>query len=262
LVIYPARKYIEYLLFSRHRKGYGIHSPFVFDLVSRIFRNKIEPDIVCTIEALRRKLKADPRSISTNDLGSGSGKMKSNVRKVSDIASYSAVTRKYGIFLSRMAEAFAGSMVVEFGTSLGISTMYMASICPDTQVYTMEGCPATAEIASDNFREAGLSNITQLTGPFEDLLPEIINKKITPGLVFIDGNHRKEPVIGYFNRIAAISDGSTVILIDDIYSTPEMTGAWSEIKEHSDVTLTVDIYRMGLVFFREGLPGLHYVIRY
>ena len=89
--MFSALRYLKYLIFSRHRNGHGIHSPFVFNLVSNIFRNKTGPDIVCSIEKIRKRLLADPRSIKVTDLGAGSKKMKTSLRKVSDIARYSAV---------------------------------------------------------------------------------------------------------------------------------------------------------------------------
>jgi predicted O-methyltransferase YrrM len=189
----PLLKYIKYFLFSRHSGGHGIHSPFVFSLVSGTFRNKIEPDVVCSIEAIRRKMISNPETMVVNDLGAGSKKMKSSLRKVSDIAKYSAVPKKYGIFLANLSKAFAGPYVLEFGTSLGISTMYMAAACPGSEVYTMEGCPRTSAVASENFREAGLSNIRMFIGPFDELLQEIKAKGISPGLVFIDGITVKIP---------------------------------------------------------------------
>ncbi len=258
----PFLKYAEYFLFSKHRRGHGIHSPFVFDIVSGTFRNKIDPDIVSCIESIRSKMISDQETIVVNDLGAGSVKMKSSLRKVTDIARYSAVPRKYGILLSNMSKTFAGPMVLEFGTSLGISTMYMAASSPETKVYTMEGCKAASEIAFNNFREAGLSNIRMFNGPFEEVLPEIRREKITPGLVFIDGNHRKEPVMSYFNQVAEMSDFKTVVIIDDINTTRGMGEAWSEIRNHNKVTFTIDICRMGIAFFREGINHLNYVIRY
>ena len=162
--MFSALRYLNYFIFSRHRNGHGIHSPFVFNLVSNILRNKTRPDIVCSIEKIRNRLLEDPRSINVTDLGAGSKKMKTSLRKVSDITRYSAIPRKYGILLSNMAEAFGKPFILEFGTSLGISTMYMAASCPDAEVITIEGCSATAEIASDNFKESGLKNIRILTG--------------------------------------------------------------------------------------------------
>jgi len=260
--MFSALRYLNYFIFSCHRNGHGIHSPFVFNLVSNIFRNKTRPDIVCSIEKIRNRLLEDPRSIKVTDLGAGSKKMKNSLRKVSDITRYSAIPGKYGILLSNMAEAFGRPFILEFGTSLGISTMYLAASCPEAEVITLEGCSATSEIASDNFREAGLRNIRILNGPFDEILPEIRNEKICPGLVFIDGNHRKKPVITYFNQVADMSDNNSVVIIDDINSSREMAEAWCEIKNHKNVTVSVDVFRMGIVFFREGLNHFNYVVRY
>ena len=262
MIFFRATKYLKYILLSRHRKGHGIHSPFVFDLVSRVFRNKIDPDIVCSIEKVRKRMISDRRSIIVKDLGSGSEKLKTNLRKVSDIARYSPVPGKYGVLLSNMAAEFGKPLIVEFGTSLGISTMYMAASCTGAIVNTVESCPATSEIAKENFKEAGIKNIEVFTGSFDEVLPVIINSNNKPGLVFIDGNHRKEPVINYFNQIAEISDNNTVIIIDDIYYSREMEEAWNEIKRYEKVSLTIDIFRMGIVFFREGVNHNDYIIRY
>lgn len=255
-------KYLNYFLTARNRKGYGIHSPFVFDLVSRIFRNKTNTDIVLSIESIRKKNKSDMRTLEVLDLGAGSVKMNKSLRKVSDIAGISAVPEKYGVLLSNMAAEFGKPDIIEFGTSLGFSAMYMACGSPRSVVYTMEGCPATSEIARENFREAGIENIRLLTGSFEDLIPELRKKSVSPGLVFIDGNHRKEPVKAYFRQMAEMADKNSVIVIDDIHQSEEMEEAWTEIKEYEKVSFTVDIYRMGLVFFREGMNHFNYVIRY
>jgi predicted O-methyltransferase YrrM len=255
-------KYLKYILFSSGRKGHGIHSPFIFNLLLKVFRNKISPDIVCNIEVIRKRLISDRRIIKITDLGAGSETKKNKYRKVSEIARYSSVPEKYGTLLAGLSAEFGKPVIIEFGTSLGISTMYMASANPEAIVYSMEGSSEISEIARQNFYEAGLMNIIPLTGSFEKLLPEIETLKITPGLVFIDGNHRKEPTLRYFSRMAAISDANTVIVIDDINYSSEMGEAWKEIRKHENVSFTIDIFRMGLVFFREGMTRFDYIIRY
>lgn len=262
MFFYRASKYLKYILLSQHKKGHGIHSPFIFDLVSRVFRNKIDHDIVCCIRKIRKRMISDQRSIIVNDLGAGSEKLKTSIRKVSDIARYSPVPEKYGILLSNLASEFGKPLIVELGTSLGISTMYMAASCLDAVVYTIEGCPAIAGIADQNFKSAGLTNIKLLTGSFEEMLPLVAETDVRPGLVFIDGNHRKEPVLKYFNRIADMSDNKTVVVIDDINYSKEMEEAWDEIKLNERVSVTVDIFRMGIVFFRQGINHCDYTIRY
>jgi predicted O-methyltransferase YrrM len=255
-------EYLKYFLFSRHRRGHGIHSPFVFDLVTRVFRNKIDYGIVKNIEDIRKRMKSDRRIIRVTDFGSGSKRFKTNSRRVSEITRYVNVPKNYGLLLFNLASEFGKPAIVEFGTSLGISTLYLASGSPESVVYTMEGCPETSEIAKKNFNDTGIKNIKMFTGPFEDILPEIIETGLKPGMVFIDGNHRKEPVIDYFKKMASVSDSKTVIIIDDIYSSKGMKEAWNEIKTFKEVTLTVDIYRMGIVFFREGMIRNDYIIRY
>ncbi len=255
-------KYLRYLLFSRHRKGHGIHSPFVFDIVSRVMRNKIDDTIVLKVENIRKKNLSDDRVILVKDLGAGSYKMKKNSRKVSYISSYSAVPGKYGRLLANMASEFGKPDIIELGTSLGVSTLYMAAKSPESTVYTIEGCPATAGIAHENFTDAGVNNVNLIVGSFDEKLPELYKNNVKPGLVFIDGNHRKEPTIRYFNQVADLSGRNTVIIIDDIHISNEMEEAWSLIRQHEKVTLTVDIFRMGLVFFREGIRHYSYVIKY
>lgn len=256
-----ALKLMRYLIFSRHGKGHGIHSPFVFRLVTSVFRNKTGAEVVLTIEQIRKKNLADTRTIDVLDLGAGSLKMKSSKRKVSDIAEFSSVPRKYGILLASMAGEFGKPAIVEFGTSLGISTLYLASGDAGSVVYTMEGCPQTSEIALENFNLSGFKNIKLLKGPFDESL-DFITQNVNLGLVFIDGNHRKEPLLKYFVTMAEISTPQTVIIIDDIHSSREMEEAWKIIKDHQRVSITIDIFRMGIVFFREGMSHTDYIIRY
>jgi predicted O-methyltransferase YrrM len=262
MIFFRALKYLNYILLSHHRKGHGIHSPFVYDLVSRVLMNKTDPEIVLTVEQVRKKMISDKRIIWVRDFGSRSQLLKTYSRKVSDIARYSPVPGKYGRLLSNMASEFGKPLIIELGTSLGISTMYMAASCGDSTVYTIEGCPETAAIAMLNFTEAGLNNIKISVGSFDEVLPGLVDNSSKPGLVFIDGNHRKEPVIKYFNLLAEISDSKTVIIIDDINNSREMAEAWNEIKLHRKVSVSIDIFRMGILFFREGINHNDYIIRY
>jgi len=260
--IYTLIKYLKYVLFSSHKRGHGIHSPFVFYLVTKVFRNKINKDIVLKIEKTRQMMISDKRRISVTDYGSGSVRLKSNIRTVSEIVKYSATPRKYGILLANLSAEFGRSCILELGTSLGISTLYMGVSSPDSVVYTIEGCPEISKIAKDNFKEWGLKNINLYTGKFDEVLSEIGKMKIKPGLVFIDGDHRKEQTLKYFYKIAGMIDEKSIIVLDDIYSSSEMGEAWEAIRKYPDVTLTVDINRMGMVFFRKGISRSDYIIRY
>jgi predicted O-methyltransferase YrrM len=260
--LYNIAKWLEYKMLSRHNRGHGIHSPFVFDLVTRVFRNKTDADFVCSIEEIRRDMISCKRVIHVKDLGSGSGRMKNNERSVSEIARYSPVPRKYGVLLAGLAREFGMPSIIEFGTSLGISTMYMASASPASKVITIEGCPETSKIAKENFLKAGLDNISIITGAFDEVIYDYKGVFKEAGMIFIDGNHRKQPMLDYFNILSEISGQNTVIALDDIYYSKETASAWEEIKCNKKVTVSIDLFRMGLIFFRKGMPRSDYIISY
>lgn len=262
MFFYRVAGYLKYKLRARHRKGHGIHSPFIFDVVSVTFRNKSVGEFVLMIEMLRKEALRSKISIEINDLGAGSVITKGNKRKVSEIARYSAVPRKYGILLASLASRFGGGSIVELGTSLGISSMYMAGGSVSSTVYTMEGSGEVVAIARNNFKRGGFQNIHLLEGSFSDMIPVIKEKGISPGLVFIDGDHRKEAVLENFGRMAEIAGNDTVIVIDDIHLSPGMEEAWNQIRDYRNVSSTIDIWRMGIVFFRKGMSRSNYVIRY
>jgi predicted O-methyltransferase YrrM len=253
---------VSYLLFSRHGRGHGIHSPFAFDIVSRVFNAPTDKKAIEKIEKTRELNSRDRRMIEVNDFGTGSARMKGNARRVSEVAKFSPVPSRYGKLLMRLSGEFGAPAIFELGTSLGISSMYLASARNDVPLYTIEGCRALAEIASANFRSAGIDNVIQITGQFSAMLSEIEKLNIKPGLVFIDGDHRGESTVDYFSRIAGMSGDNSVIVIDDIHYSRGMEEAWKEIKCHERVSLTIDISRMGLVFFRKGMTSSNIRVRY
>jgi predicted O-methyltransferase YrrM len=260
--LYPSAKYLQYLLFSSHGRGHGIHSPFVFDLVEKVFRNKTAPAVVLDIEQRRNTLISDKRVISVKDLGSGSKRIKGNLRKISDIARFSSVPSKYGRFLTNMAASFGDTGILELGTSLGISTMYLAAGQKDGRVHTIEGCPETLSVAKENFDHCGFTGIKSFSGSFDEMIPEFCRENIIPGIIFIDGDHRKESVMRYYEKVKEFTDDKSVVIFDDIHISAEMGEAWDLIKNDKKISISIDINRFGIVFFREGMTRTDYVIRY
>ena len=188
--------------------------------------------------------------------------MKTNMRKVSDIARYSSIPRKYGILLYNMAREFGNKVIIEFGTSFGISTMYLAASDTGAMVHTIEGSDTVADIAESNFALAGFKNIILHRGKFEEVFPSIISKTDSPGLIFIDGDHIREHTLNYYGMVSRSATQETVLIIDDINYSREMAEAWNEIKRSENVSVTIDLFRTGLVFFRKGIAKCDYVIRY
>ncbi len=256
-------KYLNYYFTASNGKGHGIHSPFVFNLVVKMLNDETKYAVYKEIEAQRILLLGNKTILAVEDFGAGSAKGLKKHRVVQEIAVCSLKKPKYAQLLYRLVNYFQPKQIVELGTSLGITTAYLAKAKQDAQVITMEGSAAIATIAESVFKKLQLQNIHLVTGNFDETLQSTINQLSTVNFAFIDGNHRKEPTLNYFLQLLDHADDTTVMVFDDIHWSEEMEEAWEKIKQHSAVTLTIDLFFIGLVFFRkEQKEKEHFVIRF
>lgn len=241
---------------------HGVHSPFLFKLLTQgVYKRKKLPE-TAAIEKLRNELKADHTRIQVTDLGAGSvvdGKAKT--RSISFICHSFAKSPKLCGVLHHITRHLQPNNILELGTSLGISTLYLATACPNAKVITIEGCPNTAARARENFSNSGLQNIESIVGDFDDVLPLVLNRTNRLGLVYIDGNHTYEATSRYFHMLLSKSGNETCIIFDDIHWSLGMEKAWNEISNHSKVTMSVDLFYFGLVFFDTRLSKEHFKVR-
>lgn len=257
-----AFKYTKYCLTARHRKGHGIHSPFVYNLVSKVFNDEEKYDEYGEINNLRNKLLNDNTMIQVNDYGAGSKASDSNNRKICDILRNASVRPAFGKLLYRLIKHFKPTTILELGTSLGFSTMYMSTGYPRSNITTIEGCPNIAAYATENFNQLNLKNITLHTGNFDTELPCILREKQTIDFAYIDGNHRKKPVISYFEQCLPYFHNDSVLIFDDIHWSEEMEQTWNQIKSNAKITATIDLFYWGIVFFRKEMQKQDFIIKF
>ena len=244
-----AKKYFHYFLHSKNGKGHGVHSPFVFDFIIHVLNDGKDYSCYDKIEFLRKELLKNEREIEVEDFGAGSAVIPFKKRRIKDIARSSLKKKKFAQLIFRIAKYYQAKNIVELGTSFGITTSYLASSNEEVKVITMEGSKSIATIASENFKKAQLKNVELLQGPFEKTIPLVLNKFESIDLLFIDGNHRKKPTLEYFDLFLKKANNNSIFIFDDIHWSVEMEEAWEEIKQHPSVTLTIDLFFIGLVFF-------------
>ena len=254
--------YLKY--FVKSKTKYRIHSPFVYSLITEVFEKKAETPEILAIRDIYARLRRSRRVLEVTDFGAGKGK-KSYIlrfRSVGQIIRKSSVTPEPGGLLYKLAARFQPAVILELGTSLGISTLCLSKGAPGARVITIEGCSTTSEIARENFSEAGISNVEMHTGRFEDILPGTLNDCGKVDFVFIDGHHEYGPTRMYVEMILGKARDETVIVIDDIHWSKGMEKAWEELCNFPAVTVSIDIYRFGILFLRKGLSKQHFIIRY
>lgn len=256
-------RYLNYYLTASNGKGHGTHSPFIFHFITRVLNDKTIYPEYAKVEALRSGLLADKTILSVEDFGAGSGISKSNQRTVASIAKNAAKPRKLGQLLFRMVREYKPATIVELGTSLGITSSYLALGNTAASLVTIEGATTIAAKAAQNFQELGVDNIKLVTGNFDNTLPSVISELASIDFAFVDGNHREEPTVRYFNELLPKIHNNTILVFDDIHWSREMENAWATIQQHPSVKCTIDLFFIGIVVFRKEFhEKQHFRIRF
>ena len=256
--IHSLVKYIKYK--SKAHNLHGLHSPFVYSLYENVIGTEQQYYFFVNAEILRNELLQNETKIEKIELGTGNKKNKKI--KISNIAKTVLKSSKEAQLMFKLVNYFQPKNILEIGTSLGLTTSYIAAANTHANVVTLEGCPNTLAVAKSNFEKLRIKNVTTHLGNFDEILPPVLSKMQTLDLVFFDGNHRYEPTMNYFNLSLEKSNENSVFVFDDIHWSAEMTKAWEEIKNHKDVTVSIDLYSVGIVFFRTQQAKQHFILKF
>lgn len=258
--LHAASRYLRHRLLGV--SPHGVHSPFVFDLFNKVILDETPYYFYEDIETLRSKLLLSNRVINVTDFGTGARSSSERKLKLSYIAKNFLQSKRNAQLISRLATHLKAQNILELGSSLGITSLYLALPDKKSRLITLEGCPETAKIAEKNFKQLGAGNIELINHEFDISLPEALKRFAKIDLIYFDGNHKKDATIKYFELCLAKHHDLSLFIFDDIHWSREMSEAWSAIIEHPEVTISVDLFHLGLIFFRKGLPKQHFNLKF
>ena len=255
---FKIKSYFLFLIKSTNK--HGIHSPFIYNLVTKCFNVKTSFEIKEQIHNFQNFFYKNNTSILVNDFGKGSKIFKTHNRKVAKIAKIAGISKQRAYLLVKIVAYFKPKNILELGTSLGLGTAALSLGNPNASIITIEGCKNTAQKAQELFSEFELSNVQLVNNEFKNVLPKLTNNS-TFDLIYFDGNHQKDATLNYFNQCLATAHNNAVFIFDDINWSKEMQQAWEQIKSNPKVTITIDTYFWGIVFFRTEQAKQHFTIR-
>jgi predicted O-methyltransferase YrrM len=254
--------YINY--FFKAKTRYTIHSPFVYELVTKVLRDNTHYDDFVELEETTKRQSKRKDLIETVDFGANSGGYSyttSMVEKGKIVKQRTSGIKQLKL-LYKLSKFLKPDVILEFGTAAGISAAYMSKGYPAVKLTTLEGCASMADFAESTFQKLHIQHIEVISGNFDITINDTLNRIGKIDLVFFDGNHRKEPTLRYFDACLKNSDENSVFVFDDIHWSSEMEVAWEAIKAHPDVSITIDLFWLGLVFFKKGVAKQDFIIRY
>jgi predicted O-methyltransferase YrrM len=268
--LYRVSTWLKHYLTAWNTGGEGVHSPYLFEWVRMVMSDKHAYRVWEDIESVRARMLVSDQVVEFVDYGSGVGRKSEGAKgekRVKDIAKGSLARAKYAQMLFRLVnwlghqlrEENRGLTIVELGTSLGVTTAYLAGVDTRDRVYTYEGCEAVAKIAMDNWKQLRMSNIDCRVGPIDEGQLQCSLERVD--VAFVDANHTYEASLKYFDILAQKVHEKSVVVMDDIHHSEEMERAWREICADERVTSTIDLYQMGLVFFDKHYWKRNYRMR-
>ena len=248
--MYPIVAYLKY--YWRAKTVFSAHSPFIYDFINSVLDTSKNFYAYQTIDNIRSINEADHREISITDLGAGSHTNNKKTKSIKSIAKSAVSSKWQGKILFNLMQHYKPKNVLELGTSLGISSLYLALGNQKSKIITIEGDPKVAEISIENFKRAGVKNIHLELGNFDKILPKVLND-FCPDLSFIDGNHREEATKSYFNLISQQKTTNSIVILDDIHWSQGMQNAWQYAQKDPKYKLSIDLYYFGILVQNDKL---------
>ena len=254
--------YLKY--YATAKTAHGVHSPFVYKFITELLENSDEGYYQFKeLNEVRRVLLKNNSIIEITDFGAGSKIFKDNKRKISDIAKHGISKKKYSELYFKLVNFTNAQFILELGTSLGLNTLYLAKANSKATVYTIEGCSELAKFAGQLFEKQNAKNVFLINETFEKALPSRLQEIPQLDFLYVDGNHNYQSTLQYFNLALTKKHHHSVFVFDDINWNEDMQKAWQEIKNHPEVTISIDLFYVGIIFFRkEQHQKEHFVLKY
>lgn len=254
--LHEAKSLLRHLFTARG--PHGVHSPFVYDLITVILRDKRRSALFGAIEQERKRLRHSDEVIEVDDFGAGSRVYNERNRKVSQVARIALQPQSHAQVLGLLARHANAKFILELGTSFGITTAHLAAAIPESRVFTIEGSKSIANKAQSIWSEIGLDAIDSTAGGFTDSLNGVLQRMASVDFVIIDGDHRGEACLRYLETIFPFTHEHTVIVLDDIYWSPSMTEAWQTCISDPRFSLTLDFFDFGVLYRKSGRVKEHF----
>lgn len=252
----------EFLLFQlKAGTKHSVHSPFVFELCERVFEDSRSFHAFLEIAALRKQRSKEAGKVKIIELGAGSKHNEDKERSVGDLVKHVAIPEKYGKVLFKLVDVLQPCSILEMGTSIGFSGLYLHKAKPSAPMISLEGNPFVAHIARQHFDQLNAAAIKINVGDFSVTLRESLECIKNVGLAFIDGNHTYAATKEYFEKILPYTDENSCLIFHDIHWSEGMRRAWDEISKDPRVVFSIDLFEMGLIFFNKGVPKQHFILK-
>ena len=235
--------YIKYILTAKGPDR--VHSPFVFNLYYYILKERDNFYPFRKIEQFYTSLTRSKTLIKSSDKGAGT-KYHGINRVLGKLVKTSSIPAKWGEILFKLVNNLQPQEILELGTAFGKSSAYLSRAKKRSNVTSIEADPRIHTEASKNLKKLGCKNVTLLNTEIQTYIDGLTDERFD--LIFLDADHTFDSTVSYFNQLLPYCKKQSILIFDDIYWSKEMTEAWRTICNHERATVSIDLYRIGIIF--------------
>ncbi len=254
-------KIVSFFCFILKSKNeHGVHSPFIFDLITTCFYVKKNNHDLTILSNYKEDLSKNSSLQEIYDFNFLSNILLSEKKKKEKIIKDFGVSNKRTRLLINLIQYLKPRSILEIGTSVGINTVTLASALENFKIITVEENEQSTNISRELFKKYNLKQIELLSGKLDDVLPDVFKKNTFDFICFKNHGLTKK-VLKYFEASVSSIHNNSVCLFKNIHIDKESDQVWEQIKKHEKVTVTIDTFKWGLVFFRKEQEKEHFIIR-
>ena len=235
---------------SRH----GTHSPFVFELIRSCIYAR-EPKLPQAHHQVFSQLEKNQGEVEGRDHGAGSWKR----QKIAERAKKSSVPRFQAELLFRLSSYFKPEVCAELGTNVGKSLTALALAHEGGRFIGVEGNEALSKIADEQLKRLNLLNAQIVHKSFDEWIAQNEQKL---DMVFLDGDHHYEPTLRYVEQLLPMMSQRGVLIMHDIYWSPEMLAAWKKLQQRNATLVFIDLFFVGIICKGRPQAGQSFRVRF
>lgn len=241
--------YLKYLLKAKHRRGFGIHSPYLYRLQSVIIEEELPYYKYDEIEGQRERLQKSEGEIKIlTDEGH------EKLMRVSVIMKQFSLEAKYAQLLFRLVNDFKPKAIAEVGTTTGVTTCYLAGPSSKTSVYAFSNQPEMSRLMNSMSKNIRIKNIQLQNGQADAFL----SKNDDVDFLYVNeasAETMRNCLLSFFQK-----DSKRMAVVQNIHKDKTTETVWQEFVDNNNVQASMDLFQLGILIKNADLQKENFVV--
>ena len=223
----------------RYRKGHGVHSPFVYNLITKVIEENLYFYAFDEIERFRKKVLSQKNDLSI-------------------LTAKETQSREYGALLFRIVNFFKCQMVLQIGSSTGIMSLYLTMASKHCNCFALEERPNILKTVKKFVLAHNLEKLHFIEGNTEEALIKLQSSSMKADLIFINQLPESMKAEELLALCQPLKQEKTILIINEIKKDKRMKELWLTMVNQPQSRVSIDLFALGIVFFDDRLPKKHY----